>query len=715
MRRARPAAELPADSIARQRVATVADRVRRGWSGGRTRPAAAVVVFGGGLAALAAMVLVHIGQGQGDLTYPAIIQALVAPDDSLQSAVVRTVRLPRAAVGVIAGAALAVSGVLLQAVTRNALAEASTLGITAGAYFAVTLGVVFAPAILAVEPLLAASAGGLLAVALVYVVTASVGITPLRLILAGVAVTLTLAAMTGALQLFFENRVAGLFLWGSGSLLQSDWGGTLYAAPRVAVGIGLALVMARAMDVLLLGDDTARALGQRVQLTRLAGIGVAVLLAATSVSVVGPIGFVGLIVPNVIRLVGLRRHLALLPACAIWGGALLVGADVFARLVSSNVSTNIGELPAGAVTALIGAPALVILAGKLSRTDEAVPHTSEQALRAGGGRTPPYPIVLAIAVAGLGMVTIAGLLLGDVRLEIGQVLAVLRGEGTSFDARIVLDFRLPRLLVAILAGSSLAVSGLLLQGVIRNPLASPEFTGIIAGAGLGALIVLILVPSAPIEAVPVAAFVGAFVAFGVVYLASWRGGLSTVRLALVGVAVFAFAAAANNVLIVLAKLRVAQAIVWLSGSTYARGWDEVLRLSVFPLVLLPIAWVAARWLDYLALGDDLPRSLGIPLERARLLLIVLAVALAAAAVATVGTISFVGLLAPHTARLLLGSRHRRLLPLTAVLGAILVVVADVVGRTLLAPKEIPSGLVTAIIGTPYFLWLLWRSRSAAAH
>jgi ABC-type Fe3+-siderophore transport system permease subunit len=224
------------------------------------------------------------------------------------------------------------------------------------------------------------------------------------------------------------------------------------------------------------------------------------------------------------------------------------------------------------------------------------------------------------------------------------------------------------------------------------------------------MVLFVLYPGAPIEVLPVAAFIGAFIAYGIVYLAAWQGGLSTMRLALVGVAMTAACAGAIYMLIVVAKLRVAQAVVWLAGSTYARGWDELARLAIFPLVLLPLAWVASRWLDYLALGDDQPRSLGIPLERARILLTTISVALAAAAVATVGTISFVGLLGPHTARLLVGSRHRRLLPLAALFGGALVLFADTVGRTILAPKEIPSGLVTAILGTPYFLWLLWRGR-----
>lgn len=163
-------------------------------------------------------------------------------------------------------------------------------------------------------------------------------------------------------------------------------------------------------------------------------------------------------------------------------------------------------------------------------------------------------------------------------------------------------------------------------------------------------------------------------------------------------------------LVVMAKLRVAQALVWLAGSTYARQWDELWRLLAIPLILIPIAWLLAHRLGLIALGEDMPRTLGMKLQQERAVSIAIAVTLAAAAVSTVGTISFVGLIAPHAARLLVGHRHRQIVLVAALLGAILVIIADTVGRVVLAPQEIPSGLATALIGTPYFLWLLWSKR-----
>lgn len=658
------------------------------------------MVFGVGVVLLLILLFVHVIQGQAGLDVATVVTAIFSPDNSAADNIVRYIRLPRSSIGILAGAALGVAGGLLQTVTRNPLASPVTLGINAGAYLAITITAIFAPGIFAWSPVLVAFVGGLLAALLVYAIASAVQVTPIRLTLAGVAVSLALAAFTAALLLLYENETTGLFFWGAGSLVQTDWSGTIYTAPRVLIGAVLALLLAKPLDVLLLRDEVARSLGSRVQLTRFISTLIAVFLAAMAVSVVGPIGFVGLVAPHLVRLMGCRQHQLLLPGAALWGAVVLISADI----VAQQVTTNLSELPVGSVTALIGAPFLVGLARSSERLGSE--KTANSSLQVKTSHYLAYPVVLWGAILLLLIALVAGLLFGDIDFSLDQIIDTFQGSGTALSERVLFNLRLPRLLVALLAGAALAVSGLLLQGVVRNPLAGPEIVGITSGAGFGALLVLVLLPNAPIEALPVASFVGAFAAFGVVYLASWQGGISPARLALVGIAVSAFCSAGINLLVVMAKLRVAQALVWLAGSTYARQWDELWRLMALPLLLLPLAWLLSRWLDLMALGEDLPRTLGIRLQQARGISITIAVALAAAAVSTVGTISFVGLLAPHAARLLVGHRHRQLVPIAALLGAILVTVADTVGRVALAPKEIPSGLVTALIGTPYFLWLL---------
>ncbi|MBD1842668.1 iron ABC transporter permease [Cyanobacteria bacterium FACHB-63] len=662
-------------------------------------------VFGLGTILLLVLFIVHLTQGQANLDLATVIEAVFSPRDTTDHNIVRYLRLPRATLGILAGAALGMAGAVLQTITRNPLASPATLGINAGAYLAVTLAVIFSPGLFSISPTFIALIGGLFAAILAYAIAGAVRATPIRLTLAGVAVSLALSAMTAALQLIYENETSDLFLWGAGSLVQIDWSRVYYAAPRIIIATILLLSMAKALDVLSLGEEVARSLGNKIQTTRILSTLLAVFLAAIVVSVSGPIGFVGLVAPHLVKLMGCRKHRLLLLGAALWGAILLVGADIIAQ----GLTTNLNDLPTGSVTALIGAPFLIWLASTSKQLGGDTPAVSTQ--QQTSSRRFAYPVLLSSLLGVLLMIAITGILLGNRTIGFDQLIDLVFGNETALSQTVILNLRLPRLLVAMVAGATLAVSGLLLQGVVRNPLAGPEIVGVTSGAGLGVMIVLVLVPNATPESLSFAAVIGAISAFGIVYLLSWKKGVLPARLALVGIAVSAFCSAGINVLVVLAKLRVAQAIVWLSGSTYARQWDELWRLLILPVLLLPIVWLFARRLDVLALGEDVPRILGMSLQRVRTATIAIAVVLSATAVSAVGTISFVGLIAPHAGRLLVGYRHRQLVPVVAILGAILVSLADVIGRVAIAPREIPSGLVTAMIGTPYFLWLILVKRT----
>lgn len=666
-------------------------------------------VFGLGGALLLATLLFHIAQGPVAVGYRTILEALFAYDARLEHEIVRHLRLPRAASGVVAGATFAVAGALFQSVTRNPLTSPATLGVNAGSFLAVVAGAALFPAAASGSALPLAFVGGLGAAGIVLVVSGGLSATPVRMALAGMAVAMSLAAAAATLQILFQERTAGLFFWGAGTLIQNGWGGLTAGLPWVLGGVLVALALSRSLDVLALGDDTARGLGQPVRRVRFGTAILAVFLAATGVTLTGPIGFVGLVAPHLVRMMGLRSHLPLILGSALWGALLLVGADVAGRMVSGDLS----ELPAGVITALLGTPFLIWLAHRL-------PAEKDRGVRPTGPEGPatehrtPYALVLLGSILLLLTVAAAGLAYGAVDVSLAGLLSVLSGAGTAMDRLIVLDLRLPRILAAALAGACLAASGLLLQGVVRNPLAAPELVGVMSGAGVGAMTLLLVFPAAPVSLLPVAAFVGAVAAFSLVYAAAWRDGITPERLALVGIGVSAFGAALINIMVVRSDMRIAQALVWLSGSTYAQALDDASALALWALVLVPVAWVTCRHLDLLALGEESATGLGLGVERTRLVHLGLAVGLAAAAVATVGTVGFVGLIAPHAARLLTGGRHRRLVPLALVLGAVLLVGADVVGRTVLAPKEIPSGLVAAVLGAPYFVWLLRRAGRAQA-
>ncbi|HWK30131.1 MAG TPA: iron chelate uptake ABC transporter family permease subunit [Solirubrobacter sp.] len=656
-----------------------------------TRRVGAFAAAGLALALLAA--LADVLQGQGDVDVWLAIFHRGALDDALFF----DIRLPRAAAGVIAGGALAAAAVVLQALTRNPLAEPATLGLTAGGALAVTLVAAFASLAPGAPTIAVAFAGVAAGTALIGAMAAAGG-GGLRLILAGMAVGLALAAATGAVRLARETETSGLFLWGAGSLLQTGWG-PVRAAALIAAPAALAvLALSRALDVAALGEEAARGLGLRSRLTQVAGVVLAAVLTAVAVGLCGPIAFVGILACGLARAARPRGHAELLAVAIPWGGALLLAADVAGRALTG-LDT---ETPAGVVCALIGAPVLIVVARGLR--GDAGPAVDRAASSA---RWRPRAALVAALL--LPVAVVGSLCLGEIRIGPGEVVRSIAGAGSPL-GEIALDSRAPRLCVALLGGACLAASGTVLQAAVRNPFAGPELAGVVGGASVGAFVVLLAFPAAPTLVLPFAAFAGALAAMGIVL--ALAGGGSTARLALTGLAVTAACAAVTMLMLLNAQPAAATAITWLAGSTYATGWGDLRLLAVPAAVLLPAALLAVRRLDVLMLDDDLSRALGLRVSAARAGLLAVGAALGAAAVAVCGAIAFVGLLAPHLARLLAGGNHRRSLPLAMALGALLLGLADTVGRTVLAPTEIPSGLVVSMIGAPYLAVILWRSRTA---
>lgn len=656
-----------------------------------------------GLLVLGLAAVWHLDQGRSSVGVGDVVRVWVGEADEQTRGVVVGSRLPRLAAAMVVGAALAVAGVLLQAVTRNPLAEPGTMGVTSGAFLAVTVASV---AGIARGPLPAggvAFVGGSIAAAVVLGAGGGGAAGGVRLLLGGMAVSLSLASVTAALFLWFEQATSGLFLWGSGTLVQNGFERLRPMVPVVAVGCLAAWLFGRRLDVLGLGDAVAAGLGVPPRRTRLVAAGMAVALTAAAVAVAGPIGFVGLLAPHAVRrlgVVGARRTVAV---SAVWGAALLVLADLLTQLFRGD--SLVTELPTGVVTALLGAPLLVWAARRVPVGTGTIAFTSRLHC--------PYPLVLIGAAAILAVLVITGLGIGDLAVSPRAVLRAITGGADPLTERVVFDVRLPRVLLAALAGASLAVAGVLLQAVTRNPLADPYVLGIVGGAEVGALGLLFVVDDAPAALVPVAAFLGAVAVLVLVMAIAWRHGLAPERLALVGVGAAAFTAALVTLFVVRRQLRLAEALVWLAGSTYARDGNDVRLLAVWPLALFPVIWVWGRHIDLLGVGDLAARGFGLRVDRARMAGLVLGCLLAAAAVASVGSIGFVGLLAPHLARPFTGPMHRRLLPVAALAGAALVVGADIVGRGLFAPKELPAGLVVSLLGAPCFLWLLWRTRGHA--
>ncbi|MGJ9385712.1 FecCD family ABC transporter permease [Salipaludibacillus sp. CF4.18] len=305
-------------------------------------------------------------------------------------------------------------------------------------------------------------------------------------------------------------------------------------------------------------------------------------------------------------------------------------------------------------------------------------------------------IIFSILSTGIGAVFIHPL----------DVLAVLIGTGTEMDTFLIEKYRIPRIVLALLVGAGLSVSGTILQGIIRNPLASPDVIGITKGAGLGAVVVIILFQNSPTFVLPLAAFSGALIIALILYLLVYKQGMQPTTLALGGVALGALCNAGIQYFMIKFPLEINAALIWLTGSLWSSSWEQIYGVFPWIIILLPLSMILVTKLDILNFGDDVAIGLGLRVVRVRLLLLFIAVALAAACVAAIGSIGFVGLIAPHMARKLVGAKHKFLIPISAMTGSLLVVVADSIGRGLIPPKEIPVGIVVAVIGAPYFLYLL---------
>ena len=359
-----------------------------------------------------------------------------------------------------------------------------------------------------------------------------------------------------------------------------------------------------------------------------------------------------------------------------------------------------------------GDPARTAASGLLTPSGDHGRAPPIDAMPAPGGarlRFDRRPLVLFGGVALLAAAMVAGIALGAVRVPLADIWSVLLGEQAGPQRYIIVNLRLPRVLLAALVGMNLAIAGMILQSVTRNPLADPHLLGISAGGGLAAVLALKLAPTTAVANLPPFAFAGSLLGAAIVYLLAWRGGVSPTRLVLAGVAVGALFAAFTTGLLLPSTLTIQAIMSWLAGGLYARSWPYVRILAPYSAVGGLLALLLARRLDVLALGDEPAAVLGVRVQRLRALLTGLAALLTGSAVAVAGLIGFVGLIVPHIARMLVGAGHRYALPLAALLGGALLVSADIIARTVAAPRELPVGIVTAAIGAPFFLYLLRRN------
>ncbi len=326
-------------------------------------------------------------------------------------------------------------------------------------------------------------------------------------------------------------------------------------------------------------------------------------------------------------------------------------------------------------------------------------------------------IVLVTAIIVLCLAIVWNLTTGEYAMSYRRIIQTFLGQGNAADQLILIDFRLPRMLITLMAGIALSLSGVILQSVTKNPLAEPGILGINAGSGFAiALFIAIgqIQAAQFVYVLPIISMIGGLLTAFAIFILSYQGdkGLSPASMVLIGVGMStALSGAALTLMSTFDKDQSEFIATWLAGNIWGDTWPFVFAFLPWLIILVPIVIFKSETLNILNTSDTIAKSVGVPLNKARILLILIAVLLSSAAVSVAGAIGFIGLMGPHIAKSLVGPRHQLFIPISIVIGALLLTVSDTIGKILLQPSGVPAGLVVAVIGAPYFLYLMYRTRS----
>ena len=605
----------------------------------------------------------------------------------LDALMVQNNTLPRMAMALLAGGSTAAATMLMQQLMRNPLASDGTLAVSSGAQPALVAATVFAPSFLSYGTSAVAFAGAAAALGAVLWLSSRRGLQPLTVVLAGLVVSLYLGSLTGIVMLFFSEETRGVMQWGSGSLVQDSWRDTLGLLWRVAATALFTAFLIKPLTIMSLSDTQAESVGIPVKKIRLLSLAAAAFLGASVVGFVGMMGFAGLAAATLVRQTGVRTLPMRLICSFIIGALLLMLTDNSLMLLKHYRGI---DLPAGAVTALIGAPLLLWLMMKTpsrpsfqtaSDTAPAALHTS-RLLRL-------LPLI-AIATAVLA-------------LTVGRYDETLR---LTIDPEYFV-FRYPRVMLAAATGTMLALTGVMLQRLTQNPMAGPELLGISSGTAFGAMACVMLFGITSGSGwFWLVGVISALASLGLLMLFNRKNGLAPEKVLLTGMAIAALADAAIRIWTASGDYRVQQLLVWMSGSTYQATPESALTVSLLAAASLLLILPLQRWLGLLSLNADVAQSTGVNVSLARMVLIASSAALTAAATLLIGPLSFVGLLAPHLARMLGARLPGQQLAAAALIGASVMMTADWLGRQVMFPYEVPAGMMATLIGGAYFMMMM---------
>lgn len=604
----------------------------------------------------------------------------------INQAAVKAALLPEMTTSFLAGGLLAIASSGLQHIVRNNLASDSTLAVSSGAQLALMIAVIFFPAAELFSSFWIALLGSLAAIVLVLFIAKASKLNPLTLILGGLIVNILFGAIASLLTLFYFDFLFGVMVWGSGSLLQDGWATSITLAITVVVAFFIFVLLSRPLTILSLDDEQARRLGAPVNLLRYLVIFVCAAITALVVSKIGVIGFIGFAGASLAHFAKIRHLLLRLLIAFLAGGFLLFFTNNLIGIVSRIYDTL---LPVGAFTATLGAPLLIFLVLRQRKAQFEASNTAYFPVK----RLNSWKLPILLLCAGVILFCLL------------QIIApTMNGWAISIDENLMSSYRLPRSLSAIATGAMLAVSGSLLQILTRNPMASPEVLGVSSGATIAAVLSFLLFPT--LSSIGFLLF-GVLGSLTVLALIMWLSRkLQPSALMITGVAIGALVSGLMAIIQLSGSPRLTAVISWLSGSTYYANPNTVWILLSVAILLISATLLFIKPLRLISLGETVSYHLGLEVKKVQMIVLLLIALMSAASTLAVGPMSFIGLMTPHLAKNLGAITPEKQIPISALLGAMLMLIADWLGRYLIFPYEIGAGIIASILGGIYFLLLL---------
>lgn len=637
------------------------------------------------VALLASLLFLQAGTELPWLTCWQLISGQINPD-SFETTAFFYARLPRLTVAILVGAALGLTGSLLQQLTRNPLLSPSTLGVSSGAWLALVIINIWFPALSADYSPLVAMTGATAAVVLVIAITGIRNLSGLPVVLSGMAVNILLGAITSALVLFHNHQAKALFIWGAGDLSQYGWENMLWLAPKLLPALLVLFIAPKILLLLRLGHTGARTRGLAVAPAFLLLCATALWLVATSISSVGVIGFIGLLAPNIARALGARLPGDELLYSTLLGATLLLVTDT-GVIWLNQISVEL--VPSGLATALIGAPAIIWLSHRRQQAEDTTSLQLPRGLKQ--LRHSSLLLLCSVLLCCLG----ANLLL--TQTDNGWLVQLPDAFSWSL--------RWPRLLGAVSAGAAMAVSGAILQRLIHNPLASPDLMGMSAGAVLALIIAYLFSDKLVTGFGPLVALAGSMLVLIVLLLINIKNRLAPAPLILTGIALAAMIEAIVQFVTLKGTDDIYSILGWLSGSTYRIDASKAVLLFGGSLLVILLTLLCHRGITLLSINRAIASGRGLASLSVFTGLLIASALLSALVAALLGPLAFVGLLAPHMASMLGARRVVEQFLLAALAGAALVTLADWLGQNLLYPTQISAGILASVIGAIYFLGL----------